>query len=182
MKIVFNIVLSCICVLFASFSYAQVIEFSDSHTIRKFKLSVGAVRFKKDSIYNAESGKDVANQYHAELIFSKYSYNLKIFDNKGKSVLTIQKLFVLKGFGVEDGQDGFLKSYDLKTKTEHYQYTKGGFDVSFQNGRSYPDNWIEIHIITSINREIGHTTGKYLVFAGRGGFLYNVRTHEVKQS
>lgn len=174
---IYRVILPFIATTLISYSYAQVIEFPNVRIPGKFKLTVGAVRFSEDSAYNALSGKDVPNKYHSELLFGKYTFQAKIFDNKNKLVLTTSKDFVA---GQEP--DGFLKSYDAKTNTEYYQFTKQGYSISFQRIDQYPNNWIKIHIIASVNVEASHITNKYIAFYGTGDFLYNTKTHEIKQS
>jgi len=174
---VYRSILSFIATLLISYSYAQVIEFPDVHTDGKFKLTVGAVRFTEDSIYNSLSGKDAPNKYHSELLFGKYEFQAKIFDNTNKLVFITSK-----GFYAGHEQDGFLKSYDAKTNTEHYQYAKQGYDISFQKIGNYGGNWIKIHIVASLHVEACQITNKLIAFYGTGDFLYNTVTHQIKQN
>jgi|GEM_PF-3498430 len=174
---VYRFILSFIATTLISYSYAQVIDFPDVRTGGKFKLTVAAVRFTEDSVYNTFSGKDAPNKYRSELLFGKYTFQAKIFDNTNKLVLIISK-----GFVAGQEPDGFLKSCDAKTNTEYYQCSKEGYSISFQRTDQYPNNWIKIHIIASLNVETGHITSKYNAFYGTGDFLYNTKTHEIKQS
>lgn len=169
----------------SSYSYAQVMDFSDMHTVKTFKLNVGLIRFttvRIDSVYDSESHKDAPNKYYSELEFGKYMFQLKTFDNHNKLALITSKQFLAKGFGKYSEPDGFSRSYDLKTKTEHYQSNKGAwYDISFQNQKSYPDDWIEVHIKVSVNGTSDTTIKKYFFYKGSGSFLYNTKTREIKR-
>ncbi|HWD87489.1 MAG TPA: hypothetical protein VG367_05135 [Mucilaginibacter sp.] len=179
---VYSVILTFITTILVSCSYAQVIDFQDARTYAKFKLrisvlTVGDVIIKEKIVYNALSGDDTPNKYHSELIFGKYAFQAKIFDNTNKPFYSISKSF-FRG----EKPDSFLKSYDSKTNTEYYTSSKQGFSISFQRIGQYPDNWIKIHVIASMGVESGRATNSYIAFYGTGDFLYNTTTHEIKQN
>jgi hypothetical protein len=180
-KIVCCIILSVIGFGLISKTDAQIMGFPDVRTVGKFKLNVGVVILAKDSIYNSLSGKDGPDKYHSEFIFGKYTFLARIFDSNNKLVLIMSKSFASKDFGKYADQDGFLKSYDPKTNTEHYQYATQGYDISFQKTGSYANNWIKVHIVASLQVKAGQVTNKYMAFYGTGDFSYNTVTHEIKQ-
>src|ERR1700743_3897023 len=97
--------LSFIGIILFTHSYGQVIDFSNPHFWGKFKLEVDAVRFSEDSIYNSLSGKDIPNKYSGELLFSKYTFKLTIFNNQNRGVFIITQGFLSKEFGKYATQD-----------------------------------------------------------------------------